>query len=241
MHTTTYIIHTSLLAHCYSNVFRPSRAIFKEYDWYIFTARSTNCIPDVILSSLSSVYYVVLQYVFRCVWREGPFKRMACSSEPLPGNLMHYMTVEDWNKFMSKQTFWYKLMCLLSFWWGCRVCVCVCVYCTAKSRNFILLLFPLSNQFLLLLIHKIDLNEYRKNLVYMKQPSSTYNSIRIAAYHSWLTLCLIMCSLARFIPRISMLMPYSYGNTVINFAPKDRNVGKWNYGSFNTLCNKDNF
>ena len=47
-----------------------------------------------------------------------------------------------------------------------------------------------------------------------------------------------MCSLARFIPRISMLTPYSYGQTVIYFATKERNVGKWNNGRVNTLVIK---
>jgi len=72
----------------------------------------------------------------------------------------------------------------------------------------------------------------------MKQPRSTYCSIGIAANHNWQRLCLIICSLARFIQRISMLTPYSYGKTVIYFATKERNVGKWNNGRANTLVIK---
>jgi hypothetical protein len=38
--------------------FGPQRAIFREYNWYIFTARSTKYVPDVKFSLLSSVCYV---------------------------------------------------------------------------------------------------------------------------------------------------------------------------------------
>jgi len=37
----TYVINTIVLALCYSNMFSPQRAIFREYNWYISTAMST--------------------------------------------------------------------------------------------------------------------------------------------------------------------------------------------------------
>jgi len=52
----TYIIHTTLQLCVTPTRFGPQRAIFRDYDWYIFTARSTKCVPDVKFNLLSSLY-----------------------------------------------------------------------------------------------------------------------------------------------------------------------------------------
>jgi len=56
----TDIIHTTLLEHCVTlTCFNLQWAIFREYDWYISTARSTTYIPDVKFILLSSMYYIM--------------------------------------------------------------------------------------------------------------------------------------------------------------------------------------
>jgi len=52
----SYIIDTTLLMQCPSTCFISQRAIFKEYDRYIHTARSTKYMQDVKSSLVSSVF-----------------------------------------------------------------------------------------------------------------------------------------------------------------------------------------
>jgi hypothetical protein len=51
----TFVINTPLLE---LRCIGPQRPIFREYKWYIFTARSTKYVSDVKFSLLSSVCYV---------------------------------------------------------------------------------------------------------------------------------------------------------------------------------------